>query len=71
MRQVCRRRGTLPEEELMFTANLEFPRSAQVFGDPQLTGALLDHITHQCHLIECHGDSYRFKQSLKKRHAVT
>jgi DNA replication protein DnaC len=56
---------------VIFTTNLEFPRWTEVFGDPQLTGALLDRITHQCHIIECHGDSYRFKQSLKKRHAVT
>lgn len=55
---------------MIFTANLEFPRWTEVFGDPQLTGALLDRITHQCHIIECHGDSYRFKQSMKKRHAV-
>jgi DNA replication protein DnaC len=65
---------------VIFTTNLEFPRWTEVFGDPQLTGALLDRITHQCHtpalacgasVIECHGDSYRFKQSMKKRHVVT
>lgn len=56
---------------MLFTTNLEFPRWTEVFGDPQLTGALLDRITHQCHIIECHGDSYRFKQSMKKRHAVS
>ena len=55
---------------MILTTNLEFPRWTEVFGDPQLTGALLDRITHQCHIIECHGDSYRFKQSMKKRHAV-
>ncbi len=55
---------------MIFTTNLEFPRWTEVFGDAQLTGALLDRITHQCHIIECHGDSYRFKQSMKKRHAV-
>ncbi len=56
---------------MIFTTNLEFPRWVEVFGDPQLTGALLDRITHQCHIIECHGDSYRFKQSMKKRHALS
>ncbi len=55
---------------MILTTNLEFPRWTEVFGDPQLTGALLDRITHQCHIVECHGDSYRFKQSLKKKHAV-
>lgn len=42
---------------VIFTTNLEFPRWTEVFGDPQLTGALLDRITHQCHIVECHGDS--------------
>jgi len=56
---------------MIFTTNLEFAQWTEVFGDPQLTGALLDRITHHCHVIECHGDSYRFKQSLKAQHAVT
>lgn len=55
---------------MILTTNLEFPRWTEVFGDPQLTGALLDRITHHCHIVECHGDSYRFKQSMKKRHGV-
>lgn len=66
--QVCSER--YQRGAMIFTTNLEFPRWAEVFGDPQLTGALLDRITHQCHIIECHGESYRFKQSMKKRHAV-
>ena len=65
---------------MILTTNSEFPRWTEVFGDPQLTGALLDRITHHCHtpalacgasVIECHGDSYRFKQSLKKCHGAT
>ncbi|MDE3091447.1 MAG: IS21-like element helper ATPase IstB, partial [Chloroflexota bacterium] len=56
---------------MVFTTNLEFAKWTEVFGDAQLTGALLDRITHHCHLIECHGDSYRFKQSLKEQHALT
>ncbi len=56
---------------MIFTTNLEFPRWTEVFGDPQQAGALLDWITHRCHIIECQRDSYRFKPSLKKRQAVT
>jgi DNA replication protein DnaC len=52
---------------MIFTTNLEFAKWPDVFGDPQLTGALLDRITHHCHILECHGESYRFKQSLKAR----
>jgi len=55
---------------MIFTTNLEFSKWTEVFGDPQLAGALLDRITHHCHIIECHGDSYRFRQSLKERHAT-
>jgi hypothetical protein len=42
---------------VILTTKLEIPRWTEVCGDPQLTGALLDRITHQCHIIECHGDS--------------
>lgn len=55
---------------MIFTTNLEFAKWTEVFGDPQLAGALLDRLTHHCHIVECHGDSYRFKQSLKERHAT-
>ncbi len=53
---------------MIFTTNLEFAKWTDVFGDAQMTGALLDRITHHCHIIECHGESYRFKQSLKTQH---
>jgi DNA replication protein DnaC len=55
---------------LALTTNLEFGKWSEVFGDAQMTGALLDRITHHCHIIECHGESYRFKQSLKAQHSV-
>jgi DNA replication protein DnaC len=53
---------------MVLTTNLEFAKWTEVFGDAQMTGALLDRITHHCHIIECHGESYRFKQSLKTQH---
>jgi len=56
---------------MILTTNLEFSKWSEVFGDPQLTGALLDRITHHCHIVECHGDSYRFKQSLKAQQQTT
>ena len=55
---------------LALTTNLEFGKWSEVFGDAQMTGALLDRITHHCHIVECHGESYRFKQSLKAQHSV-
>jgi len=56
---------------LIITTNLEFPRWAEVFGDERLTGALLDRLTHHCHILEFNGDSYRFKESLREKEAAT
>lgn len=52
---------------LIITTNLDFARWKEVFGDEALTGALLDRLTHRCHIIEMNGDSYRFKESLRRR----
>jgi len=52
---------------LIITTNLEFARWKEVFGDEALTGALLDRLTHRCHIIEMNGDSYRFKESLRRK----
>ena len=52
---------------ILITSNLEFSRWLKVFGDERLTGALLDRLTHHCHVLEFNGDSYRFKESLRQR----
>ena len=54
---------------VVITTNLEFGRWMEVFGDERLTGALLDRLTHQCHILEFNGDSYRFKESLRLQEA--
>lgn len=52
---------------VMITTNLGFADWTQVFGDPVMTAALLDRLTHKAHIIDCNWDSFRLKQSLKEK----
>ncbi|MGO9687159.1 MAG: IS21-like element helper ATPase IstB [Syntrophobacteraceae bacterium] len=52
---------------VIITTNLGFADWTQVFGDPVMTAALLDRLTHKAHIINCTWESYRLKQSLKEK----
>jgi IstB transposition helper protein len=52
---------------VIITTNLGFADWTQLFGDPTLTAALLDRLTHKAHIIMCNWDSYRLKESLKRK----
>lgn len=54
-------------KSVIITSNLGFGDWTQIFGDPNLTAALLDRITHKAHIINCTWESYRLKESLKKK----
>ena len=49
------------------TTNLPFEQWQTIFQDPAMTVALLDRLTHHCHLLEMNGKSYRFKESLARK----
>lgn len=51
----------------IITTNMVFPDWTQLFGSQKLTAALLDRLTHRCHIIEMNGESYRFKESLRRQ----
>ena len=53
---------------LVITSNLEFGEWTSVFnGDARLVSALLDRLTHRCHVLQFQAESYRFRESLAAR----
>src|SRR3954447_3378637 len=52
---------------LLVTSNLAFSEWAQVFQGERMTAALLDGLTHRCHIFEMNGESFRFRESTKTR----
>ena len=52
---------------LLITSNLPFSEWVQVFQGERMTAALLDRLTHHCHIFEMNGESYRFRESMKEK----
>lgn len=53
-------------KSVIITSNKGFGDWTEIFGDPSMTAALLDRVTHKAHIINCDWDSYRLKETLKR-----
>lgn len=56
---------------VLVTSNLPFSQWVEVFQGERMTAALLDRLTHRCHIFETNGESYRFRESLNNSRTDT
>jgi len=54
-------------KSLLITSNLAFSDWGQVFQGERMTAALLDRLTHRCHIFEMNAESFRFRESMKSK----
>ena len=51
------------QTNVIITIDLSFRKGAAIFGDANITSALLDRLTHHCHILETGNDSFRFRNT--------
>lgn len=51
-------------KSIIITTNLAFDRWDEIFGDPVITSAMVDRLTHKAYIIDMQGDSYRLRETL-------
>lgn len=47
----------------IITTNLSFDRWGEIFGDPVMTAAMTDRLTHKSYVVNMNGNSYRVKET--------
>jgi DNA replication protein DnaC len=52
---------------ILVTSNLPFSEWNPIFQGERMTAALVDRLTHHCHIFERNGESYRFRESMKAK----
>lgn len=53
-------------KSVIVTTNLGFANWTQIFGEANLTAALLDRLTHRASILTCSWESYRLHETLEK-----
>lgn len=51
---------------VIVTTNLPFEQWPEVLGSERLCGAVLDRLTHHCHILEATGESFRLKDARRR-----
>ena len=51
---------------IIVTTNLPFEQWTEVLDNERLTGAVLDRLTHRCHILQANGESYRLKDARRR-----
>ena len=54
-------------KSLPLTSNLPFSDWGQIFQGERMAAALLGRLTHPCEIFQMNGESYRFRESMKKK----
>jgi DNA replication protein DnaC len=63
--------GAYENTSVIVTTNLPFDQWTEVLGSQRLTGAVLDRLTHRCHILESSGESYRLGAARKRLLKIT
>ena len=51
------------QKSTIITTNLSFDRWGEIFGDPVMTAAMTDRLTHKSYVVNMNGNSYRVKET--------